>query len=81
MYKFIILKPGGPTPGSIRGGHRDLETEELIEDQQQRIRELERTNGNLKDKLLGMVFKQASEFSVCLLKPDLVMKNFHELQT
>ena len=31
---------------------RDLETEELIEDQQQRIRELERTNGQLKDKLL-----------------------------
>ena len=37
---------------NVRGGHRDLETEELIEDQQQRIRELERTTGQLKDKLL-----------------------------
>lgn len=50
------LEIGGPNTASIRGHHRDLETEELIEDQQQRIRELERSNGQLKDKL--MVAKQ-----------------------
>ena len=43
---------GNNTSGVARGPNRDLETEELIEDQQQRIRELERTNGQLKDKLL-----------------------------
>ena len=49
--------PGGNnTSTSVRGHHRALETEELIEDQQQRIRELERVNGQLKDKL--MVAKQ-----------------------
>ena len=49
------LELGGPNASNIRG-HRDLETEELIEDQQQRIRELERGNSQLKDKL--MVAKQ-----------------------
>lgn len=34
------------------GGHRDLETEELIQDQQHRIRELERQVSNLKEKLM-----------------------------
>ena len=38
---------GGPT-----GGRRDIETEELIEDQQQKIREVERQNTHLKEKLL-----------------------------
>ena len=38
--------------GGGHRGQRDLETEELIEDQQQRIRELERSTGQLKDKLL-----------------------------
>ena len=38
------------------GGKRDIETEELIEDQQHKIRELERQNTHLKDKL--MVAKQ-----------------------
>ena len=48
--KRLEMSAGG---GHTRGaGHRDLETEELIEDQQQRIRELERTTGQLKDKLL-----------------------------
>ena len=37
---------GGP------GKVRDIETEELIEDQQQRIRELDQENKGLKEKLL-----------------------------
>ena len=44
------MELGGSNASNIRG-HRDLETEELIEDQQQRIRELERVNTQLKDKL------------------------------
>ena len=38
-------------PGTV-GGRRDIETEELIEDQQQKIRELDRQNTHLKEKLL-----------------------------
>ena len=49
------LEIGGTNASNVRG-HRDLETEELIEDQQQRIRELERANSQFKDKL--MVAKQ-----------------------
>ena len=45
------LEIGGGNASNIRGHHRDLETEELIEDQQQRIRELERVNTQFKDKL------------------------------
>ena len=45
------LEIGGGNASNIRG-HRDLETEELIEDQQQRIRELERVNTQFKDKLI-----------------------------
>ena len=45
------LEIGGGQASNIRG-HRDLETEELIEDQQQRIRELERVNTQFKDKLM-----------------------------
>ena len=45
------LEIGGSNASNIRG-HRDLETEELIEDQQQRIRELERINSQFKDKLM-----------------------------
>ena len=45
------LEIGGNNASNIRG-HRDLETEELIEDQQQRIRELERINSQFKDKLM-----------------------------
>jgi protein fantom len=44
------LELGGP-PSTRGGGHRDIETEELIEDQQQRIRELERTTNQFKDRL------------------------------
>lgn len=50
--KRLEMGGGGNNTSNVRGGHRDLETEELIEDQQQRIRELERTTGQLKDKLL-----------------------------
>ena len=46
------LEIGGGNASNIRGHHRDLETEELIEDQQQRIRELERVNTQFKDKLM-----------------------------
>ncbi|XP_023329673.1 protein fantom [Eurytemora carolleeae] len=35
-----------------QGRIRDIETEELIEDQQQRIRELEQQNGGLREKLM-----------------------------
>merc|ERR1719412_3265656 len=44
------MQAGGP------GKMRDIETEELIEDQQQRIRELEASNTGLREKL--MVAKQ-----------------------
>ena len=48
---------GGSMAGAgTGGGKRDIETEELIEDQQHKIRELERQNTHLKDKL--MVAKQ-----------------------
>ena len=43
---------GGGITGSTVGGRRDIETEELIEDQQQKIRELERQTTHLKEKLL-----------------------------
>ena len=43
---------GGGLGGSTTGGRRDIETEELIEDQQQKIRELERQTTHLKEKLL-----------------------------
>ena len=42
--------------GGTSGARRDIETEELIEDQQQKIRELERQTTHLKEKL--MVAKQ-----------------------
>ena len=45
------LEIGEGNATNIRG-HGDLETEELIEDQQQRIRELERVNTQFKDKLM-----------------------------
>ena len=38
--------------GGGGGGGRDFETEELLEDHQHKIRELERQNGQLKDKLM-----------------------------
>ena len=48
----------GDHPGGVQqqvtpsgAGKRDLETDELLEDQQHKIRELERQNGQLKDKL------------------------------
>ena len=44
--KRMEVASGGP------GKLRDIETEELIEDQQQRIRELEQHNTGLKEKLL-----------------------------
>ena len=47
---------GGGIAGAASGGRRDIETEELIEDQQHKIRELERQNTHLKEKL--MVAKQ-----------------------
>ena len=34
------------------GGGRDMETEELLEDHQHKIRELERQNAQLRDKLM-----------------------------
>ena len=43
---------GGGMTGGTSGTRRDIETEELIEDQQQKIRELERQTTNLKEKLL-----------------------------
>ena len=43
---------GGGLAGATGGGRRDIETEELIEDQQHKIRELERQNTHLKEKLL-----------------------------
>ena len=43
---------GGGITGGTGGGRRDIETEELIEDQQQKIRELDRQNTHLKEKLL-----------------------------
>ena len=43
---------GGGISGGPTGGRRDIETEELIEDQQQKIREVERQNTHLKEKLL-----------------------------
>ena len=43
---------GGGMTGGTSGARRDIETEELIEDQQQKIRELERQTTNLKEKLL-----------------------------
>ena len=55
VWQMFLLQPsseiGGSNASNIRG-HRDLETEELIEDQQQRIRELERINTQFKDKLM-----------------------------
>ena len=47
---------GGGMAGGTSGVRRDIETEELIEDQQQKIRELERQTTHLKEKL--MVAKQ-----------------------
>ena len=44
------LESGGG--GGAGGGGRDFETEELLEDHQHKIRELERQNGQLKDKLM-----------------------------
>ena len=44
--KRMEVASGGP------GKVRDIETEELIEDQQQRIRELDQENKGLKEKLL-----------------------------
>lgn len=38
--------------GGVPARHRDIETEELIEDQQHKIRELERQSTQLKEKLL-----------------------------
>ena len=38
--------------GGVPARHRDIETEELIEDQQHKIRELERQATQLKEKLL-----------------------------
>ena len=38
--------------GGVPARHRDIETEELIEDQQHKIRELERQHTQLKEKLL-----------------------------
>ena len=38
--------------GDLHAKIRDIETEELIEDQQQRIRELDQENKGLKEKLL-----------------------------
>ena len=43
---------GGGMGGGTSGARRDIETEELIEDQQQKIRELERQTTHLKEKLL-----------------------------
>ena len=43
---------GGGVAGAASGGRRDIETEELIEDQQHKIRELERQNTHFKEKLL-----------------------------
>ena len=43
---------GGGIGGGTSGARRDIETEELIEDQQQKIRELERQTTHLKEKLL-----------------------------
>ena len=40
------------TSGGVPARHRDVETEELIEDQQHKIRELERQVNQLKEKLL-----------------------------
>lgn len=40
------------TTGGVPARHRDIETEELLEDQQHKIRELERQVAALRDKLM-----------------------------
>lgn len=42
----------GVMTGKSYGGGRDMETEELLEDHQHKIRELERQNAQLRDKLM-----------------------------